>query len=113
MIDELECRGERYIKQSQFTRLWKLHFDNVMLPHNVRIGVCANLKSMIKATRGDDAQKENSQAKERMKAMLRRDKALISPRQCMCLMIDGMDQKKTCLPHFTQLPKDIVTSVSY
>ena len=25
----------------------------------------------------------------------------------MCLMIDGMDQKKTCLPHLRQLPKDI------
>ena len=25
----------------------------------------------------------------------------------MCLIIDGMDKKKTCLPHFRRLPKDI------
>ena len=25
----------------------------------------------------------------------------------MCLIIDGMDKKKTCLPHFRKLPKDI------
>ena len=118
--DEMQSRGEKNIKYCQFTRLWKLHFDNVMIPRKVRMGVCsvcANLKSMIKAARGDDAKKDrlkkilidhrDSQAKERIKAMHHRDKALKCPGRYMCLMIDGMDQKKTCLPHFTRLPKDI------
>ena len=118
--DELQCKGERYIKYCQFTRLWKLHFDNVMIPRKVRMGVCvvcANLKSMIKAARDDYAQKDSlkkilsdhrdSQAKERMKAMHHRDKALKSPGRYMCLMIDGMDKKNTCFLHFSRLPKDI------
>ena len=48
-----------------------------------------------------------SQALERSKAMHHRQKALQSPEQYMCLIVDGMDQKKTCLPHFRRLPKDI------
>ena len=39
--------------------------------------------------------------------MHHRQKALQSPERYMCLIIDGMDQKKTCLPHFRRLPKDI------
>ena len=118
--DEMESRSERYVRYSQFTRLWKIKFDNVLIPRKVRMGVCAlcaNLKSMIKGAKNDIAQKEcykksltdhrDSQAKERKKAMHHRDKALKSPGRYMCLMIDGMDQKKTCLPHFARLPKDI------
>ena len=43
-----------------------------------------------------------SQVLERSKAMHHRQKALQSPEQ-----LDGMDQKKTCLPYFRRLPKDI------
>ena len=60
--DDLICNGERYIKYCQFTRLWKLHFDNVMISRKVKMGVCAicaNLKSMIKAASGDDAKKDS------------------------------------------------------
>ena len=118
--DEMLSQGERYVCYSQFTRLWKLKFDNVLIPRQVRMGVCvvcANLKSMIKGAKSDDSQKDifkrslmehrDSQAKERIKAMHHRDKALKFPGRYMCLMIDGMDQKKTCLPHFARLPKDI------
>ena len=58
----MKCKGERYIQYSQFTRLWKMMFENVVIPRKVRMGVCdvcANLKSMMKATFGDEAQKEN------------------------------------------------------
>ncbi len=118
--DEMESLIEKFVSYSQFTRLWKMKFDNVVIPRKVRMGVCsicANLKSLIKGAKSDDAKKEcykrslsehrESQAKERMKAMHHRDKALKSPGRYMCLMIDGMDQKKTCLPHFARLPKDI------
>ena len=48
-----------------------------------------------------------NQALERSKAMYHHQKALQSPKRYICLIIDGMDQKKTCLPHFRRLPKDI------
>ena len=59
--DELQSKGKRFIKYCQFTRLRKLKFDNVMIPRKVRMGVCAlctNVKSLIKATKNDDAQRE-------------------------------------------------------
>ena len=118
--DEMDSQVERYVSYSQFTRLWKMKFDNVLIPRKVRMGVCAicaNLKSMIKGAKSDDVKKDcyrrsltehrDSQAKERMKAMHHRNKSLKFPGRYMCLMIDGMDQKKTCLPHFARLPKDI------
>ena len=78
--------------------------------------VCASLKSMAKTGRTDDEIKNykkllkehrESRALERSKVMHHRLKALQSPETYMCLIIDGMDQKKTCLPHFRRLLKDI------
>ena len=118
--DEMESASERHVHYIQFTRLWNTKFSNVVIPRKVRMGVCAlcaNLKSMIKAVKIENVQKENYkrllkehrdvQAQERMKAMHHREKALKFPSRYMCLMIDGMDQKKTCLPHFSRIPKDI------
>ena len=71
--------------------------------------VCASLKSMAKSGRTNEEIKNymtllkehrESQALERSKAMHHRQKALQSPERYMCLIIDGMDQKKTCLPQF-------------
>ena len=59
-----------------------------------------NSKKLLKEHR-------ESQALEKSKTMHYRQKALQSPERYMCLIIDGMDQKKTCLPHFRRLPKDI------
>ena len=39
--------------------------------------------------------------------MKHRQKALQLPERYMCMIIDGMDQKKTSLPHFQELPKDL------
>ena len=52
-----------------------------------------NYKTLLKEHR-------ESQVLERSKAMHQRQKALQSPERYMCLIIDGMDQKKICLPHF-------------
>ncbi len=124
--DEMESQGEKYVRYSQFTRLWKMKFDNVMIPRKVRMGVCAlcaNVKSLIKATRNDDAQREkykrilkehrDGQAQERMKAMHHRDKALKCPGRYMCLMIDGMDKKKLVCPILLGFQKTLVKSVLY
>ncbi|KAL3683649.1 hypothetical protein R1sor_001671 [Riccia sorocarpa] len=47
------------------------------------------------------------QAEERAAAGRRRWKALDSPKDCAYIQIDGMDQKKTALPHFSKQPKSV------
>ena len=78
--------------------------------------VCASLKSFAKGGKSDDEIQNyknllkvhrESQALERSKALCHRQKAHQSPEKYMCIIIDGMDQNKTCLPHFQRMPKDI------
>ena len=110
---------DKYVTYSQFTRLWLTRFSNVVIPRKVRMGycsICANLKT---STKGAKTAKEKdinksllqdhreAQALERKKAMHHREKSLKKPEHYLCLMIDGMDQKKTCLPHLKRLPKDL------
>ncbi|KAL3681947.1 hypothetical protein R1sor_024903 [Riccia sorocarpa] len=47
------------------------------------------------------------QAEERAAADHRRWKALDTPEDCAYIQIDGMDQKKTALPHFSKQPKSV------
>ena len=108
-----------YIQYRHFNRLWRIKFNNVVIPRKVRMGVCsicATLKSMAKGGISDEQIKNynnllrehrDSQAFERCKAMHHRQKSLQSPERYMCMIIDGMDQKKTCLLHFLRLPKHI------
>ena len=111
--------SNKSVTYSQFTRLWSSCFSNVIIPRKVRMGycsICANLKSLAKGAKTSkekDMSKKllqdhrEAQSLERKKAMHHREKCLKMPEQYMCLMIDGMDQKKTCLPHMRRLPKDI------
>ena len=78
--------------------------------------VCVSLKSMAKGGKfADEIQNYKnllkdhceSQALERSKAMRHNQKAHQSLEKYMCIIIDGMDQNKTCLPHFQRMPKDI------
>ena len=62
--------------------------------------VCANLKSMAKHGRTDLEIKN-------FKTLLKEHWESQALERYMWLIIDGMDQKKTCLPHFRRLPKDI------
>ncbi|KAL3690910.1 hypothetical protein R1sor_004561 [Riccia sorocarpa] len=48
---------------------------------------------------------KKQQAEERAAAGRRRWKALDSPKDCAYIQIDGMDQKKTALPHFFKQPE--------
>ena len=78
--------------------------------------ICASLKNMAKGGRSDEEirnykillkEYRESQSVEQSKALHHRQKALLSLERYMCMIMDGMDQKKTCLPHFQRLPKDI------
>ena len=108
-----------YLNYRHFNRLWRLQFNNVIIPRKVRMGVssvCASLKSFAKGGKSDDEIQNyknllkdhcESQALERSKAMRHNQKAHQSLEKYMCIIIDGMDQKKTFLPHFQRMPKDI------
>ncbi|KAL3675985.1 hypothetical protein R1sor_025933 [Riccia sorocarpa] len=47
------------------------------------------------------------QVEERAAAGRRRWKVLDTPKDCAYIQIDGMDQKKTALPHFSKQPKSV------
>ena len=110
--------GVPYIQYRHFNRLWRLQFNNVVIPRKVRMGVCsicATLKSMAKCRRSDEQIKnyknllrehQDSQALERSKSMHHRQ-SFQSPERYMCMIIDGTDQKKTCLSHFQRFRKNI------
>ena len=51
---EISTSCDKYVTYNQFTRLWTLHFSNVIIPCEVRMGycsVCANLKSVCKGAK--------------------------------------------------------------
>ena len=117
--DDMLLQDVPYLNYRHFNRLWRLQFNNVIIPRKVRMGVClvcVSLKSMAKGGKfADEIQNYKnllkdhceSQALERSKAMRHNQKAHQSLEKYMCIIIDGMDQKKTCLPHFQRMPKDI------
>ena len=49
----------------------------------------------------------NQQSNERKKLYKHRKKCYDAPHKYMGLIIDGMDQKKTLLPHFVCVPKNL------
>ena len=79
--DDMSVDDAPYIQYSHFNRLWRLQFNNVVIPRKVRMGgcsICASLKSMAKGGKSDveirnykNLLKEHreSQALERSKAM--------------------------------------------
>ena len=77
--------------------------------------ICASLKSIAKGGRSDEEirnykillkEHRESQSLEQSKPMHHRQKALQSLERYICMIIDRMNQKKTCLPHFQRHPKD-------
>ena len=49
----------------------------------------------------------NQQSNEQQKLYKHRKKCYDAPHKYMGLIIDGMDQKKTLLPHFVRVPKNL------
>jgi hypothetical protein len=50
---------------------------------------------------------QNQQSSERKKLYKHRKKCYDSPNKYLGMIIDGMDQKKTLLPHFVHTPKNL------
>ena len=122
--DDMMLDGIPYVQYRHFTRLWRLQFDNVIIPRKVKMGVCsvcASLKSLTKGGKTDDEIKNyknllkehrDSQALERSKAMHHRQKAIESSEKYMCLIIDGMDQKKLVCRTFEGYQRTLEMNVS-
>ena len=101
-----------FIQYRHFNTLWRLQFNNVVTPRKVRMdvcSVCASLKSMAKSgSTNEELKNYKTLLKEHRESQaLEIPKALQSPERYMCLIINGMDKKKTCVPHFRMLPNDI------
>eukprot|EP01018_Ginkgo_biloba_P036201 Gb_02275 [translate_table: standard] len=77
--------------------------------------VCAELKARRAKLCGHERdlvtsalqEHREQQACERQKLYKHRKKCYDSPHKYMGLIIDGMDQKKTVLPHFARIPKNM------
>ena len=51
---EMVVSTNKFVTYSQFTRLWRAWFRNVIIPRKVRMGycsICANLKSLAKGAK--------------------------------------------------------------
>ncbi|KAL3679738.1 hypothetical protein R1sor_022694 [Riccia sorocarpa] len=114
MVQVHEC-----LQYSSFKNYWVKYYPLVTIPTTNKFSVC-DFCELYKSKRDKavtttekakavEALKlhRKQQAEERAAAGRRRWKALDSPKDCAYIQIDGMDQKRTALPHFAKQPKSV------
>ncbi|KAL3678915.1 hypothetical protein R1sor_021871 [Riccia sorocarpa] len=107
------------LQYSSFKRYWRKYYPLVTIPTTNKFSVC-DFCELYKSKRDKAVTKlekaeaiealqlhRKQQAEERATAGRRRWKALDTPKDCAYIQIDGMDQKKTALPHFSKQPKSV------
>ncbi|KAL3680769.1 hypothetical protein R1sor_023725 [Riccia sorocarpa] len=114
MVQVREC-----LQYSSFKHYWVKFYPLVTIPTTNKFSVCDFCElykskrdkgvTSIEKAEAVEALKlhRKQQAEERAAAGRRRWKALDSPKDCAYIQIDGMDQKKTALPHFSKQPKSV------
>ncbi|KAL3683611.1 hypothetical protein R1sor_001633 [Riccia sorocarpa] len=114
MVQVREC-----LQYSSFKHYWVKFYPLVTIPTTNKFSVCdfcelyksKRDKSVTNIEKAEAVQAlklhRKQQAEERAAAGRRRWKALDSPKDCAYIQIDGMDQKKTALPHFSKQPKSV------
>ncbi|KAL3681733.1 hypothetical protein R1sor_024689 [Riccia sorocarpa] len=114
MVQVREC-----LQYSSFKHYWVKFYPLVTIPTTNKFSVCDFCElykskrdkgvTSIEKAEAVEALKlhRKQQAEERAVAGRRRWKALDSPKDCAYIQIDGMDQKKTALPHFSKQPKSV------
>ncbi|KAL3677958.1 hypothetical protein R1sor_020914 [Riccia sorocarpa] len=114
MVHVREC-----LQDSSFKHYWVKFYPLVTIPTTNKFSVCDfcelyKSKRDKSVTRIEKAEAVEAlklhmkqQAEERAAAGRRRWKALDSPKDCAYIQIDGMDQKKIVLPHFSKQPKSV------
>ncbi|KAL3687023.1 hypothetical protein R1sor_013332 [Riccia sorocarpa] len=107
------------LQYSSFKRYWLKYYPLVTIPTTNKFSVCdfcelyktKRDKAVTKLEKAEAIEAlqphRKQQAEERATAGRRRWKALDTPKDCAYIQIDGMDQKKTALPHFSKQPKSV------
>ncbi|KAL3691285.1 hypothetical protein R1sor_004936 [Riccia sorocarpa] len=107
------------LQYSSFKRYWLKYYPLVTIPTTNKFSVC-DFCELYKTKRDKAVTKlekveaiealqlhRKQQAEERAAAGRRRWKTLDTPKDCADIQIDGMDQKKMALPHFSKQPKSV------
>ncbi|KAL3680098.1 hypothetical protein R1sor_023054 [Riccia sorocarpa] len=107
------------LQYSSFKRYWRKYYPLFTIPTTNKFSVC-DFCELYKSKRDKVVTKlekaeaiealqlqRKQQAEERAAVGRRRWKALDTPKDCAYIQIDGMDQKKTALPHFSKQPKSV------
>ncbi|KAL3683163.1 hypothetical protein R1sor_001185 [Riccia sorocarpa] len=114
MVQVREC-----LHSSSFKHYWVKFYPLVTISTTNKFFVCdfcelyksKRDKSVTNIEKAEAVQAlklhRKQQAEEHAAAGRRRWKALDSPKDCAYIQIDGMDQKKTALPHFSKQPKSV------
>ncbi|XP_006815072.2 uncharacterized protein LOC102804474 [Saccoglossus kowalevskii] len=123
MRNEFLARGiseNGIICYDHFTRVWKMHLPEFKICKKsgfAKCTICTNLKELYeKATTNFEREKINGLLKlhmdqvekERKRYHYHREKAEKEPEELLTIIIDGMDQNKTDLPHL--MTEDKATS---
>ncbi|KXJ26083.1 hypothetical protein AC249_AIPGENE6470 [Exaiptasia diaphana] len=115
-LEELKP-GSVPLSRIQFRRMWKKSFSEVIIPKTNRFtkcGVCVLLHDQIKSSKTKESKLEwlndlsehlELQSGERQKYQYHQNKAEKNPEKYLSVIIDGMDQSKTHLPHWHQISK--------
>ncbi|KAL3697515.1 hypothetical protein R1sor_011591 [Riccia sorocarpa] len=102
-----------------FKRYWLKYYPLVTIPTTNKFSVCdfcelyksKRDKATTRMEKADAVEAlklhRKQQAEERATAGRHHWKALDNPKDCAYIQIDGMDQKKTALPHFSKQPKSV------
>ncbi|XP_035657687.1 uncharacterized protein LOC118403209 isoform X2 [Branchiostoma floridae] len=115
-----ETREDETIQRSTFYRLLRKRFSSVKFPKESRHGHCKDcnmIRDQCRHARSDSEVAEvnfhrDSHASNykgaRQKYYKHNQKAIDSPDKYISLMMDGMDQKSTRVPHFGKGTKDTI-----
>ncbi|KAL3692922.1 hypothetical protein R1sor_006573 [Riccia sorocarpa] len=107
MVQVQEC-----LQNSSFKHYWVKFYPLFTMPTTNKFSVCDFCK-LYKSKRDKIEAVEalklhrKQHAEEHAATGRRRWKALDSPKDCAYIQIDGMDQKKIALPHFSKQPKSV------
>ncbi|XP_053403165.1 uncharacterized protein LOC123565917 [Mercenaria mercenaria] len=110
---------ENTISYAHFLKIWKKNFYYIMIPRVSRFSKCDTcilIKQKLESTTDKSAREELKQrrhahlikqSEQRRKYYKHRSKAKNNPHKYLSIIIDGMDQNKTCLPHMVSESKFI------
>ncbi|XP_066302145.1 uncharacterized protein [Branchiostoma lanceolatum] len=117
--EDHEARVPAPLGRSQFFKMWRKELPDIKIPkpsdNFAKCTTCQQLKANIQKARSKNraeelklARKEHllKQKNERAKYYKHIRKAQDQPQKYISIILDGMDQKKTAIPHYAEKTKD-------